>query len=59
MNYLSSCVSTRSAGVITLNDNSFTCIESHIGTKSMQNTSAHEEPRSSGKRLHEYSIETR
>ena len=26
----------------------------NIGTKSMQNTSAYEEPRSSGKRLHDY-----
>ena len=30
-----------------------------IGTKSMQNTSAYEEPRSSGKRLHEYSFDHR
>ena len=30
-----------------------------IGTKSMQNTSAYEEPRSSGKRLHEYSFDPR
>ena len=28
-----------------------------IGTKSMQNTSAYEEPRSSGKQLHEYIME--
>ena len=30
-----------------------------IGTKSMQNTSAYEEPRSSGKRLHKYSFDPR
>ena len=30
-----------------------------IGTKSMQNTSAYEEPRSSGKQLHEYSFDPR
>ena len=31
----------------------------NIGTKSMQNTSAYEEPRSSGKQLHEYSFDPR
>ena len=30
-----------------------------IGTKSMQNASAYEEPRLSGKRLHEYSFDPR
>ena len=29
MNYVTSCVSTQSAGVLTLFDNSFTCLESH------------------------------
>ena len=29
--------------------------DANIGTKSMQNTSAYEEPRSSGKWLHKYS----
>ena len=32
---------------------------SNSGTKSMQNTPAYEEPRSSGKRLHEYSFDHR
>ena len=31
----------------------------NIGTKSMQNTSAYEELRSSGKQLHEYSFDPR
>ena len=30
MNYVTSCVSTQSAGVQTLYDNSFVCLESHI-----------------------------
>ena len=30
MNYVTSCVSTQSAGVLIFNDNSFSCLESHI-----------------------------
>ena len=37
----------------------FKLIWTSIGTKSMQNTSAYEEPRSSGKRLHEYAFDHR
>ena len=30
MNYVTSCVSTQSAGVLIFNDNPFSCLESHI-----------------------------
>ena len=39
---------------IVTDDLSLKWLRSGIGTKSMQNTSAYEEPRSSGKRLHKY-----